>query len=158
MATNKKENYLRTITWKPFIWGPLSGGQFFGWHLFGVNYQYSVILWGNNLSTTCPRANYPGAITGEAIFWRQLSGGQLSWVAIVRGSIFRGAIVRGVIVWGAIIRGLIVWGAIVLEPLLICLSKTLLKIKFRFSQKVFNLFLTQKILIKHCSERNLKIW
>ena len=57
------DNYVKVIYLGSIIWG-----QFFGWHLFGVNYQYSVILWGNNLSTTCPRANYPGAITGEAIF------------------------------------------------------------------------------------------
>ena len=46
--------------------------------LFGGNYQYSIILWGNSLSASCPRAYYPGAVAGKAIFEGQLSGGQLS--------------------------------------------------------------------------------
>ena len=41
--------------------------------------------------------------------------------------------------------------------LLICLSETLLKMKFLSSQKVFSLFLLLNILIKHCSEKNLNI-
>ena len=39
----------------------------------------------------------------------------------------------------------------------IYLSKTLLKMKFLSSQKVFKLFLALNILIMNCSEKNLKI-
>ena len=57
------DNYVKAI-----YLGSIIRGQFSGWHLFGSNYQYSIILWDNSLSATCPRDNYPGAITGEAIF------------------------------------------------------------------------------------------
>ena len=52
---------------KVFYLGSIIQGQFSGWQLFGGKYQHSIIQWGNSLSTTCPRANYLGAITKEAI-------------------------------------------------------------------------------------------
>ena len=62
------DNYVKDIC----LWSIIRG-QFSGWQLLRGNYQYSIILCGNSLSVTCPRANYPGAITGEAIFGEQLS-------------------------------------------------------------------------------------
>ena len=82
------DNYVKAI-----YLGSIIRGQFSGWQLFGGNYQYSITLWGNSLSTNCRRANYPGAITGEAIFLGgnypggNYSGRQLSWKSIVRGAI-----------------------------------------------------------------------
>ena len=67
--------------------------QFSGWKLFGGTYLQSIILWGNSLSTICPRANYLGDN-----FW---------------GRNFRGAIVRVAIIWGTIVWGTIIQGAIV---------------------------------------------
>ena len=78
-------NYVKAI-----YLGSIIQGQFFGWHLFGGNYQYSFILWGNSLSATCTRANCPGAIIMEAIFW---------------GAIILGTIILGANVPGAFIRG-----------------------------------------------------
>ena len=72
---------------------------------WGGNYQYSIILWGNNLNSLCPRANYPGAVTGEAIFWGTIIRG-----ATILGTTILGAIVREAIVRGAIIRGVTVRG------------------------------------------------
>ena len=96
-------NYVKAI-----YLGSIIRGQFSGWQLFGGNYRYSIILWGNSLSTNCRRANYPGAITEEAIFLGgnypegnypgsncpggNYSGRQLSWKSIVRA-----------IIWGAIV-------------------------------------------------------
>ena len=82
------DNYVKAI-----YLGYIIRGQFSGWQLFGGNYQYSIILWGNSLSTNCSRANYPGAVTGEAIFY-----GATVLGAIIRGQLFGWAIVQGVIV------------------------------------------------------------
>ena len=95
------DNYVKAI-----YLGSIIRGQFSGWQLFGGVYQYSIILWGNSLSDTCPRANYLGAITGVAIF-----GGAIIWGLIVLGAIILGAIVQE-----AIVQGTIICGAIALEP------------------------------------------
>ena len=70
------DNYLKAI-----YLGSIMRRQFSGWHLFGGNYQYSIIMWGYSLSSICPRANYLGAITWEAIF-----GGEIILGAIILGS------------------------------------------------------------------------
>ena len=99
------DNYVKTI-----YLGSIIRRQFSGWYLFGGNYQYSIILWGNSLSATYPRANYLGAITGEAIFWGATIRGAIILEAIILGAIVRGAIILRAIVRGAIARGAIIRG------------------------------------------------
>ena len=91
---NKEKNYLGTITWKPFIWGPLSGGNFPGDIYLGVIISSQLfceaIVW-----TPIVQALiiiiiiiiiifffFGGGVIGEAILGRQLSRGQLSWAAM----------------------------------------------------------------------------
>ena len=115
--------------------GSIIWGQFSGWQLFGGNYQYSIILWGNSLSAACLRANYLGAITREGIFWggnylggknsgdyypgSNCPGGNYAGGncpggnCLGRGQLSWGAIVWGAIVWGAIVQGEVIRGAIV---------------------------------------------
>ena len=54
---------------KAICLGSLIQGQLSGWQLFGGKNEWSIILWGNNLNTNCPGANYLGKITGEATFF-----------------------------------------------------------------------------------------
>ena len=102
------DNYVKAIYLGSIIWR-----QFSGWQLFGGNYQYLIILWGTSLSFTCSRANYPGTITGEAIFQGAIIQGAIIMGVIIRGVIVRGANVQGEIVRGEIIRGAVVRGAII---------------------------------------------
>ena len=53
-GTLSSDNYVKAI-----YLGSIIQWQFSRWKLFGGNYQYSVILWGNCLITTCPRPSYP---------------------------------------------------------------------------------------------------
>ena len=85
---------------KDLYLGSTIRGQFSGWQFFGGNYHYTTILWGKSLSTTCLRANYPGAINGEAIFWG----------ALIRRAIILGAIIIGAIVQETIFVEAIIWG------------------------------------------------
>ena len=94
------DNYVKAI-----YPGFIIRGQFSGWQLFGGNYQYSIILWGNSLSATCPRVNYPRAITREAIFRGAIIRGEIILGAIILRAIVQGEIIRGSIVPRAIIRG-----------------------------------------------------
>ena len=72
----------------------------------------NIILWGNSLSASCPRANYLGNNFRFSNFRGQLPGGQLSWGAIILGGNCPGVNYLG----GAIILGAIIQGAIVLFP------------------------------------------
>ena len=94
------ENNVNTIYLESII-----RGQFSGWQLFGGNCQYATILWGNSLSATYLRANYPRVINGEAIFWGAVIWGALILGAIILVATVQEAIVREAIIWGAIILG-----------------------------------------------------
>ena len=102
VAINKEENYLRTITRKPFIWGLLSGGNFPGGNYLGIIIRIQlfcgVIVWptivkGLIIWGQLSRIHFlVGQLSGEQLSggklsWGQLSGGQLSWRAVIRGAI-----------------------------------------------------------------------
>ena len=93
VVINKEKSYLGTITWKPFIWGPLSGGNFPGDIYLGVIISSQLfceaIVW-----TPIVQALIiiiiiifffflEGRLSGKQFLGRQLSRGQLSWAAIV---------------------------------------------------------------------------
>ena len=110
LGDNKQEGKLSADNYVKAIYlGSIIRGQFSGWQLFEGNYQYTIILWGNSLRATCSRDNYPGAITGEAIFL----GGAIIWGAIILEAIILRAIIRGAIIREAIIQEAIIRGGIV---------------------------------------------
>ena len=84
---------------KAIYLGSIIRGQFFGWQLFGSNYQQSIIPPGNSLSANCPRTNYLGGNYRGTNFWE----------VIVRGAItLGGTVVRGKLSGGQLSEGLIV--------------------------------------------------
>ena len=71
MAINKEENYLRTMTRKPFIWGPLSGGNFPGGIYLEVIISIQLFC-GAIVKGLIIR----GQVPGKQFFEGQLSGEQ----------------------------------------------------------------------------------
>ena len=58
-------------------------GQFSGWQLFGGNYQWSIILWGNSLGSNFFGGNHPGGKYPGG----NCPGGEIIWRPIEQGSI-----------------------------------------------------------------------
>ena len=94
---------------KAIYLGSIFQREIYGWHLFGGNYQLSIILQDNSLAANCPGANYlRWKLPGRQVFWAELSWDQLSWGQCPGGNCL------GVIIWGGSCLGKIIWAAIVL--------------------------------------------
>ena len=63
---------------KAIYLGSIIRGQFFGWQLFGSNYQQSIIPPGNSLSANCPRTNYLGGNYRGTNFWEVIVRGAIT--------------------------------------------------------------------------------